>query len=108
VLAVVGDGASLYAIQALWSAARYGVGALFVVMANGRYAIMDQLASHTGKTGPWPAFEAVDVAAIARGFGCPAVRVETHDELLAQFDEIIPGLARREEPLVLEVVIAAN
>jgi benzoylformate decarboxylase len=108
VLAVVGDGSSLYAIQALWSAARYGVGALFVVMANGRYAIMDQLAANTGKTAPWPAFDTVDVVSIAHGFGCPAVRVESHDELLAQLDDIIPGLARREEPLLLEVAIAAN
>ena len=54
VLAVVGDGSSMYAIQALWSAARYGVGALFIVMANGRYAIMDKLAADTGQPAPWP------------------------------------------------------
>jgi benzoylformate decarboxylase len=108
VLAIVGDGSSLYTIQALWSAARYGVGALFIVMANGRYAIMDHLAARTGKAGPWPSFDAVDVAAIARGFGCAAVRVETHDELLAQLDEVIPGLARREAPLVLEVAVAPD
>jgi benzoylformate decarboxylase len=106
VLAIVGDGASLYAIQALWSAARYRVGALFVVMANGRYAIMDQLAAHTGKVAPWPAFDTVDTVAIARGFGCPAERIEDHDALLARLDEVIPTLARRDEPLVLEVVIA--
>jgi benzoylformate decarboxylase len=106
VLTVVGDGSSLYAIQALWSAARYNSGALFVVMANGRYAIMDELASHTGKSAPWGGFELVDVAAIARGFGCPAVHVESYDELIAQLDEIIPSLAERREPLVLEVAIA--
>jgi benzoylformate decarboxylase len=108
VLAVVGDGASIYAIQALWSAARYRVGALFVVMANGRYAIMDQLAAHTGKAAPWPAFDTVDIAAIARGFGCPAERIEDHGALLTRLDEVIPTLARRDEPLVLEVVIASG
>jgi hypothetical protein len=35
VVAVVGDGSALYQMQALWTAARYGVGALFVVLANG-------------------------------------------------------------------------
>jgi benzoylformate decarboxylase len=108
VLAVVGDGSSLYAIQALWSAARYRVGALFVVMANGRYAIMDQLAAHTGKAGPWPAFDSVDIVAIARGFGCPAERIEDHGALLARLDEVIPTLASRDEPLVLEVVVAPS
>ena len=107
VLTVVGDGASLYAIQALWSAARYGVGALFVVMANGRYAIMDQLAqTNAGKAGPWPDFEGIDIAAIARAFGCPAARIETHDDLIAQLDEVIPTLAARDQPLLLEIAIA--
>jgi benzoylformate decarboxylase len=105
VVAIVGDGSSLYAIQALWSAARYGSGALIVVLANGRYEIMDRLAGATGRPGPWPAFEDVDVAAIARGFGCPALKVDTHAELTAHLDEIVPDLRAREEPLVLEVAI---
>jgi benzoylformate decarboxylase len=106
VLTVVGDGASLYTIQALWSAAHYGVGALFLVMANGRYAIMDWLAANTGKEGPWPDFEGIDIAAIARAFGCPATRIETHDELIAQLDEVIPTLGTRDQPLLLEIAIA--
>ena len=36
VLAVVGDGSSLYQILALWSAARYGAGVLFVVLVQRR------------------------------------------------------------------------
>jgi benzoylformate decarboxylase len=105
---VVGDGSSLYQIQALWSAAHYGAGALFVVLANGRYAIMDRLAEATGKSGPWPAFEAVDVAAVARGFGCPAQTISDHDTLLRTLDEVLPSLAERSEPLVLEVVVAPD
>jgi benzoylformate decarboxylase len=107
VLTVVGDGASLYAIQALWSAARYGLGALFLVMANGRYAVMDQLAANTGKEPPWPGFETVDITAMARAFGCPARRIETYDELIDCFDEVIPTLAERGEPLVLEIVVSS-
>src|SRR3954447_15980387 len=49
VVAVVGDGSSLYQIQALWSAARYDAGALFVVLQNGGYAVMNLLAKgHRG------------------------------------------------------------
>src|SRR5918992_5768957 len=43
VAAVVGDGSALYGIQALWSAAHYRAGALFVILNNGGYAIMDRL-----------------------------------------------------------------
>jgi benzoylformate decarboxylase len=105
ILAVVGDGSSLYQIQALWSAARYRVGALFVVMANGRYAIMDKLAADTGKPAPWPAFDTIDIAAIAGAFGCEAVRIEDHADLLTRLDAVLPELAHRDTPLLLEIAV---
>jgi benzoylformate decarboxylase len=107
VVAVIGDGSSLYAIQSLWSAARYEVGVLLIVMANGRYAVMDALARDAGGDGAWPAFDTVDIAGLARCFGCPAVSVETYDELVRTFDDVIPGLAGRREPLLVEVALAA-
>ena len=106
VVAVVGDGSSLYGIQALWSAAHYRVGALFVILSNGGYAIMDRLAERQGGAAPWPGFAEVDVAAVARGFGCPARNVTRHDELVEALDEVVPTLAAREEPLLLDVAIA--
>jgi benzoylformate decarboxylase len=107
VLAVVGDGSSLYTIQSLWSAARYRVGALFVVLSNGRYAVMDRLAEMAGKSGPWPAFD-LDVSALARTFGCEAVRVEQHADLISALDRAVPELAKREQPLLIEAVVAPD
>jgi benzoylformate decarboxylase len=107
VVAFVGDGSSLYAIQALWSAAQYRAGALFVIFSNGGYAVMDRLAEHHGGAAPWPSF-GVDVAGLSRAFGCPARTVRTHDELVLALDEVVPGLAGREEPLLLEVVVAPD
>ncbi|HEY7207431.1 MAG TPA: thiamine pyrophosphate-dependent enzyme [Gaiellaceae bacterium] len=107
VVAFVGDGASLYAIQSLWSAAHYGVGALYVVFSNGGYAVMDRLVEQHGGEGPWPGF-GVDVTGLARAFGCPARTVREHGELLATFDEVLPGLGERDEPLLLEVVVAPD
>lgn len=108
VVVVAGDGSAMYQIQALWSAARYGAGVLYVVLANGRYAIMDRLAERTGEDAPWPAFEDVSVAAVARGFGCAAHRIETHAELEAILDDVVPGLADRTAPLVLDVAVAPD
>jgi benzoylformate decarboxylase len=105
VVAVVGDGSSIYGIQALWSAAYYRVGVLFVILSNGGYAIMDRLAERQGREPPWPSFD-VDVAALARAFGCAARRISTHEDLLQALDEIVPTLASRAEPFVLDVVIA--
>jgi benzoylformate decarboxylase len=109
VLAVVGDGASLYAIQALWTAARYRVGALFVIMANGGYSVMDRLAQlHGGTTAPSFSFPEIDLSGLAHAFGCPARRVGSPAELEDAFDEILPGLAGRDEPLFLEVTVAPD
>jgi benzoylformate decarboxylase len=107
VVAVVGDGSSLYSIQSLWSAAHYGAGALFVILSNGGYAIMDRLAEHHGGAVPWPGF-GVDVAGLARALGCPARTVGDHDELLRTFDEVLPGLGGRDEPLLLEIAVAPD
>ena len=104
---MLGDGSTLYSIQALWSAARYRVGLLVIVMANGSYAVMDALAHDAGGTGAWPRFENVQIAAIAEAFGCPSRRIAGHDELLATLDEVLPTLAAREEPLLLEVAVSA-
>jgi benzoylformate decarboxylase len=104
VVAVVGDGSSLYGIQALWSAAHYRVGALFVILANGGYAVMNRLAEQQGGSAPWPAF-GVEIASVAGAFGCPAERIDQYEVLLARLDEVLPALAGRDEPLLLEVVV---
>jgi benzoylformate decarboxylase len=106
VVAVVGDGSTIYGIQGLWSAAHYRVGVLFVVLSNGGYAIMDRLAENHGGAPPWPSFGEVELATVARGFGCPARRITTYDELTASLDEVVPTLATREEPMLLDVAIA--
>lgn len=108
VLAVLGDGSSMYQIQGLWTAVNYDVGVLFVVLANGSYAIMDKLARRSGGRAPWPGLEGVSVAALARGFGCAAVTVDSESSLRAAVQEILPTLATRRSPLVLEAVVAPD
>jgi benzoylformate decarboxylase len=105
VVAVVGDGSAMYGIQALWSAAYYGLGVLYVILSNGGYAIMDRLAERQGLEAPWPSFE-VDIAAMARAQGCEGERISEHDALVRRLDEVVPDLAARRQPLLLEVVIA--
>jgi benzoylformate decarboxylase len=97
VVAVVGDGSAMFAIQSLWSAARYEADARFVVLANGGYAVMDRLAEMAEQAAPWPSFGSIDIAAMARAQGCPAVRVETREEMLAALE--------RDGPLLIEAIV---
>jgi benzoylformate decarboxylase len=107
VVAVVGDGASLYTVQALWSAQKYGAGVLYVVLSNGGYAVMDRLATAAGSAPAWPRFPEISIAALARGLGCAAERITTHAELIDVLDRVLPGLADRREPLVLDVAVSS-
>jgi thiamine pyrophosphate-dependent acetolactate synthase large subunit-like protein len=103
-VAIIGDGSSLYAIQSLWSAATYKSGPLFVILKNGGYAIMDRLAEHEGGASAWPNVD-VDIAGLAEIFGCEARRIADLESLQKTLDEVVPGLAGRAEPLLLEVTV---
>jgi benzoylformate decarboxylase len=108
VVAVVGDGSSLYAIQSLWTAAYLQVGAVFVVMANGRYAVMDRLAERTQGKPPWPPFPEVSVSGLARSLGCPVVSFADAaglDEAMATAHKHLTG---QHGPLVLEATIVPD
>jgi benzoylformate decarboxylase len=69
---------------------------------------MDRLAEGAGEPAPWPSFESIDLSAMARAQGCEARRIATHAELLAALDEVVPGLAERSTPLLLETMVAAD
>jgi benzoylformate decarboxylase len=101
VVAVVGDGSSLYSIQSLWTAVDQRVGALFVVLANGRYAVMDRLAEGHGGKAPWPAFPEVSISGLALSLGCASVRVDD----LASLEHELSGFDPSAGPLLIEVVV---
>jgi thiamine pyrophosphate-dependent acetolactate synthase large subunit-like protein len=64
---------------------------------------MDRLAEMQNETSPWPGFGSIDIAAIARAQGCPALRVTTADALHGALDDL--GLAERREPLLIEAMV---
>jgi thiamine pyrophosphate-dependent acetolactate synthase large subunit-like protein len=104
VVAVVGDGSATYSIQALWTAARYGVGALIVVMDNGNYGVMNRLTRRRGAV-PWPAFSELRLDTVANGFGCASTRVANHHDLVDALEQLVPALAWTDQPHVLVVEV---
>jgi acetolactate synthase-1/2/3 large subunit len=89
VLCVEADGSALYTIQALWTQAREQLNVTTVLINNAAYAILRMELARTAAgqageraarmldlSGPTP-----DFTAISTGFGVPAVRVSTAEDL---------------------------
>ena len=79
VIALMGDGSSLYSIQALWSAAQLKLPITFIILKNRRYAALQEFAPtfgfKQGETLQGTELPEIDFTALARGQGCAAVTV---------------------------------
>jgi benzoylformate decarboxylase len=73
VLAVLGDGSSLYSIQGLWTAVQQRVNVTFVIFDNGQYGALRALANAAGYAKvPGTELGGTDFCALARAWNCPA------------------------------------
>lgn len=95
------DGSALYSITALWTQAREGLDVTTVILNNHAYAILRMELQRVGASAAGSAANrlldlanpSIDFVRIAEGFGVPATRATTTQELSAQFAEAIrtPG-----------------
>jgi benzoylformate decarboxylase len=89
VLAILGDGAAMYGIQGLWSAAHHRLNVTFVICNNAQYQILKAgsiglklPAAQVGRfTGMDLTDPAIDMVALAQSFGVRARRIEQPAEL---------------------------
>jgi len=92
VISLQADGSALYTAQALWTQAREGLDVTTVICANHEYRILRVELARSGVEQPGADAEGsislrkpeIDWVSLSRGFGVPAVRVGTADELVAQ------------------------
>jgi benzoylformate decarboxylase len=90
VIGLIGDGSFQYSVQSLWTAAQHGLPIVYVVMRNGEYSILKSFAELEGTPGvPGLDLPGLDIAALARGFGCRAVDVKTTEDLEREFTEAL-------------------
>ena len=105
VLAIVGDGSSLYAVQALWTAAHYG-SARFRDPRQRRPrgdGSPRRAPRRQRRLAPVPDIDLSGLALLR----LPGSSGGTFDELEAAFDEVVPDSAR-DEPLFLEVAVVPD
>jgi len=103
VVCLIGDGSSMYSIQALWSAARYGAAVVFVVVDNRGYYILKGFrdAMGLGDTVPGLDVPEHDLVKIAEGFGVKGEKVEAAGTLL----EALKRALGAERPYLLNVIV---
>jgi benzoylformate decarboxylase len=88
VLALIGDGSAMYTVQALWTAARYRIPVIWVILNNTSYRILKQrLVAMRGLAEQADTFvgmelvdPAVDFVGLARSLGIEAQRTKTVHE----------------------------
>jgi acetolactate synthase-1/2/3 large subunit len=111
VVCLEADGSALYTIQALWTQAREGLDVTTVLLNNRSYAILNLELNRVGAEPPGPRAKSMldlsrpdlDFVAIARGFGVPATRAATADDLCKQLERALaePG------PSLIEAMVPA-
>jgi benzoylformate decarboxylase len=110
VLALLGEGAAMYGIQGLWSAAHHKLNVTFVICNNAQYQILKAGAGSLGlpaaKAGKFVGMDLtlpeVDMVALAQALGVKAQRVGEPDEL-AQW--VAESLAADDGPRLFDVPI---
>ncbi|WP_421106426.1 benzoylformate decarboxylase [Streptomyces sp. NEAU-S77] len=102
VVAVVGDGSAMYAIQALWSAARLRLPIAVIVVNNRRYATVEGFAERLGMGKPvGTTLDGLNFAALATAQGCAGTRVVDPAELVPALRTALTATG----PYVLDVVV---
>jgi benzoylformate decarboxylase len=108
VVSILGDGSSLYAAEALWSAANRGVRLLMVVLSNRRYATLNAAAAKlTGQELDLFSIEppVIDFSGLAKLYGFDFVRACTEAELDDALASLGPRVARN---TLLELVFDSH
>jgi len=111
VIALQSDGSALYTISALWTMAREHLDITVVILNNHAYAILQLELMRVGASAAGPKAQSllelykpdIDFVAIAEGFGVPATRATTAEELATHFSAAIaePG------PHLIDAVVSA-
>lgn len=103
VVCVIGDGASMYAPQAIWSAMRYGAAVTFIVLNNGQYASLKSFGQliNLDKGAPGLDLPGLDLPQIMGGFGAQTETVQRSEGL----PEALERALKAEQPSVLNILV---
>jgi benzoylformate decarboxylase len=110
VVGFTGDGGSMYTYQALWTAARYGVNASFVVCNNHRYELLNDnisqywrerdIAPHAYPGSFQLDHPQIDFTGLARALGAEAMRVASPQDV----PEAVKRVVAADAPFLIDLL----
>lgn len=103
VVCVIGDGSTMYAMPAIWTAARHGANVAFIVLNNGQYAALKGFGKLIDLPDDAPGLDlpGLDPARVASGLGAETRTVESPEELAEGLDAAFSA----DHPYFLNVLI---
>jgi len=106
VIALIGDGSSMYSIQAIWSAVQLNLPITFVILNNSRYAALQDFAPVFG-FGPADPVQGTDLpgldfVTLAAGMGCRGVAVRE----AARLKDVLNEALHTAGPMLVETIVA--
>ena len=109
VIALIGDGSTMYSFQGLWTAAHYGLGVVFVICNNSGYRILKErtyaLGGFSAKADSYIAMDLeqppIDFVGLARSLGVPG----THAEGAEGVKQALTRALAQEGPFLIDVTI---
>jgi len=100
VIALIGDGSAMYAIQGLWSAARLGVAVAFIIVNNSSYRALEEFGRHFSISKlPGVQLPDLDFCALAKGHDVHSLSVDRCEDLDAALQQVFCS----QVPMLLEV-----
>ncbi|WP_370681999.1 benzoylformate decarboxylase [Comamonas sp. GB3 AK4-5] len=106
VIALIGDGSSLYSMQAMWTAAQQRLPITFLILNNGRYAAVEDFAPVfgfvPGEVVQGTALSGLDFPALAAGWGCVGQRVSAASEL----PQVLQQALHSDGPCLVDIAVA--
>lgn len=101
VIAILGDGSSMYSIQGLWSAAQAKLPIAFIIVRNGNYEALNEFGRRFDMPQlPGIQLPEIDFCGLARSQGVPATQVTQVEDL----DHVLQDAFKSKTPTLVEVV----
>ena len=112
VLALIGDGTSMYTIQSLWTIVAEKLDVTIVIFNNASYAILNIELERVGAENAGPKAKAqldiskpgIDFVSLAKGMGMPGERVRTAEE----FNSALERAFREPGPHLIDAIVPSE